>query len=93
VDQSQSAAEVAGARARFEEGLAIGRKLAHDNPNSAEAQRDLVLSLVKLGAVIHDRALVSEALSIARELERTGRLAPCDHGLPGAITSILDSLP
>jgi hypothetical protein len=87
------AGDLAGARARFEEDLAIARKLAKDNPSSAQAQRDLLVSLVKLGQLIHDRARLREALAIARELERTGRLAPRDRSLPNTVTGILDSLP
>jgi len=67
--------------------------LAKDNLSSAEAQRDLLVSLAKLGELTRDRALVSEALTIARELERTGRLGPRDRGLPDLITGILNSLP
>jgi tetratricopeptide (TPR) repeat protein len=92
-DVAVQAGDLVAARARFEEGLAIDRKLAKNNPNSAEVQLDLVRSLAKLGKVIRDRALVSEALTIVRELERTGRLALGDRGLPDLVTSILNALP
>jgi Flp pilus assembly protein TadD len=92
-DVAVQAGAQAGARARFEEGVAIARKLAKDNPSSAVAQRDLLISLVELGQVVRDRALVNEALRIARDLERTGRLAPRDHGLPEWVTGIRDSFP
>lgn len=86
------AGDLAGARARFEERLAIAHKLAKLNPSSAEAQRDLLVSLVKLGQAVHDRALVSEALTFARELERTGRLgiAACSIGSPASSTRSTD---
>ncbi|TMQ02258.1 MAG: hypothetical protein E6J91_52910 [Deltaproteobacteria bacterium] len=67
--------------------------MAKDNPTSAEAQRDVVVSLFKLGQVTRDRVLLREALQIARSLEHTGRLAPRDHGLLDAITQAIDSIP
>ena len=92
-DVAVEAGDLAGATVRFEEGLVIARKLAQANPTSAEAQRDVIVSLFKLGRAIRDRALLREALQIARDLERTGRLAPRDHAILDTITDALDSLP
>jgi tetratricopeptide (TPR) repeat protein len=46
-----AAGDLAGARGRYEEALAVDTKLAKDNPASAEAQRDLSVSYTKLGDV------------------------------------------
>jgi tetratricopeptide (TPR) repeat protein len=46
-----AAGDLGAARGRFEESLAILRKLARDNPTSAAAQRDVSISLNKLGDV------------------------------------------
>jgi len=72
---SVQAGDLAGAKARFEEGLAIRRKLAQANPTSAEAQRDVSVSLEKLGDVTVKagdlagaKARFEEGLAIARKL-------------------------
>ncbi len=44
-----AAGDLAGARRRHEEALAVHTKLAKDNPASAAAQRDLSVSCTKLG--------------------------------------------
>ena len=49
-DAAVAAGDLPGARARYEESLAIQRKLARDNPTSAQAQRDLSISLDELEA-------------------------------------------
>ena len=46
-----AAGDLAGARGRYAEALAVRTKLAKDNPASAEAQRDLGVSYTKLGDV------------------------------------------
>jgi hypothetical protein len=45
------AGDLPSARARFEQSLGIRQKLAQENPTSAEAQRDLGVSLSRLGDV------------------------------------------
>jgi Flp pilus assembly protein TadD len=92
-DVAVQAGDLAGAKARFEEGLGIRRKLAQANPTSAQAQRDVVFSLFKLGTATRDRALLREALQVARGLAQTGRLAPSDLNLLDTITHAIDSLP
>lgn len=79
--------------ARFEESLALRRKLAHDNPMSAQAQRDVVISLVKLGKTTQDRKLLREALDQAQRLARSGLLALTDGGMVDAITRLIDAIP
>ena len=49
------------------------------NPGSAEARRDVWVSLYKLGAVTNDPVYYREALAILRELEASGRLRPADR--------------
>ncbi|MBL8668015.1 MAG: tetratricopeptide repeat protein, partial [Rhodospirillales bacterium] len=46
------AGDLAGARAHLEKGLTIAERLAAQNPGSAEAQRDVSVSLNKLGDVL-----------------------------------------
>lgn len=92
-DVAVQAGDPNGAKKWFAESLTIARELAKDSLSSAQAQRDLLLSLARLGQVARDRALVNEALTIARELERTGRVAPSDRGMREWLTNILDSLP
>jgi tetratricopeptide (TPR) repeat protein len=72
-----AAGDLAGAKARYEEALAIRRKLAEDNPISAVAQRDLSLSLEKLGNVTvaagdlsGAKARHEESLTIVRRLAK-----------------------
>jgi tetratricopeptide (TPR) repeat protein len=74
-DVATKAGDLAGARARYEEGLGIARKLAQANPTSAQAQGDVGVSLSKLGDVAEQagdlagaRARYEEGLGIARKL-------------------------
>jgi tetratricopeptide (TPR) repeat protein len=73
--------DLAGARARFEESLEIAERLAASNPGSAEAQRDLIVSHAKQGGLPGGGHHWSEALRIALDLQRQGRLAPTDAGM------------
>jgi tetratricopeptide (TPR) repeat protein len=69
------AGELKEAKARFEEGLLIARKLAKDNLTSAAAQRDLSVSLNQLGDVAvqagdlkNAKACFEESVLIDRKL-------------------------
>jgi len=69
------AGDLAGARARYDEGLVIWRKLAQADPTSAQAQRDVSISLSKLGDVAVQagdlagaRTRYEESLGIRRKL-------------------------
>ena len=71
------AGDRAGALAAYEESLAIRRKLAEADPGNAEAQRDLSVSLDKIGDVklqAGDRAgalaAYEESLAIAASWPR-----------------------
>ena len=87
------AGDLKDAKARYEDGLGIRRKLAKDNPTSAEAQRDLIVSLAKLGLATGDRKLLNEALDIARALESSGRLAPSDRGMVEVLVQAIKAMP
>lgn len=50
-DIHQAAGDLAGARASYAESLQIARRLAADNPSSAQARRDVSVSLNNLGDV------------------------------------------
>jgi hypothetical protein len=68
----------AGARTRFETSLKIRQHLADANPLSAAAQRDLILTHVKLAQLPGGERHWREALRIALDLQKTGRLASSD---------------
>lgn len=70
--------DLPGARARFQEGLEIRRKLAAADPSSASLQRDLIVSYVKLGEVFKDRRYAQQALDVALAMRQRGILAPRD---------------
>jgi hypothetical protein len=76
-----AAGDLAGARTRYERSLAIAERLAQANPTSAAAQRDVLVSYRRMAQVTQDVAWWRKALSLAEELQRTGRLAPSDAGL------------
>ncbi|HEX3475849.1 MAG TPA: hypothetical protein VHT91_12575 [Kofleriaceae bacterium] len=74
-DVATKAGDLAGARARYEEGLVICRKLVQANPTSTQAQRDVSVSLNKLGDVAVQagdlataQARCEEGLAIRRKL-------------------------
>ena len=74
-DVSVAAGDLAAARAYYEQGLAIRRKLADADPHSAEKQRDLSISFNKLGDVSRAagdlaaaRAYYEQGLAIRRKL-------------------------
>jgi Flp pilus assembly protein TadD len=65
-----------GAKALFEEGLVIARKLVQENPTSVEAQRDLSVSLERLGHVaFHTGDLAGAKASFEEELVIRRKLA------------------
>jgi hypothetical protein len=81
-----------GALAAYRDSLAIAEKLAAQDQGNAEWQRDLVLSHWRLADLAEKRREPAAAgrhwraaLSLARELETSGRLAPSDGYFVGAI--------
>ena len=70
-----AAGDLTGARGRFEESLAIFRRLAASNPRSVEAQQDLSVILGRLGDAMADagdlvaaRRYYEENVAIARRI-------------------------
>ncbi|MFZ1813828.1 MAG: tetratricopeptide repeat protein [Rhizobiaceae bacterium] len=78
-DVLRAQGDLAGALVAFQASLVIRKKLAAGDPSNSQWQRDLIVSHVKLAEVGDDPVSQYEkALAIARELKRTGRLAPSD---------------
>ena len=74
-----AAGDRAGALSAYEEGLAIMRKLAAADPGNAEWQRDLSVSLVKIG----DMRLAAGRPALARRWRSTRRaLRSCASSPP-----------
>jgi tetratricopeptide (TPR) repeat protein len=86
----------AGALAAYQESLDIFRKLAAQDPGNVLAQADLVISLYKMSTVgdaQQARAALTEALSIAEELEREQKLTAQQKIWPNDIRAALSKLP
>ena len=66
------------AKALYEEDLMIARHLAKTAPESADAQRDVIISLVKLAEVTKDKAHWNEARDAAEALNKAGRWPASD---------------
>ena len=83
-----------GALAAYRKDLAIAEALATKDPGNAEWQRDLIVSRVRMADVEPQAAArhLSEALRIAVALRDSGRLAPADAGMPGALEQRLAKL-
>jgi tetratricopeptide (TPR) repeat protein len=73
-----AAGDLSGARARYEMSLEIAERLVQANPSNTEAQRDLIASHDELGRLPEGKEHLSEALRIALDLQKTGRLPPSD---------------
>lgn len=68
-----------GSKKAFEASLAIRQKLAQSDPNNAIWQFDLVQAYINYAYVAKDpKAVLTKALNLTLELDRTGRLAPRD---------------
>ena len=78
-DVAMQAGDLAAARGRYEQSLAVREKLAAQNLASTEAQRDLIISYVKLQETLADASYASRALEVATRLKEQGRLAPTDE--------------
>ncbi|WP_181179704.1 caspase domain-containing protein [Mesorhizobium sp. B2-1-3A] len=69
--------DVKGARQAFQDSLDIRQQLARSDPDNATWQRDLVVAMVDYAQVAKNpKAVLSQALDMTLELDRTGRLAP-----------------
>jgi tetratricopeptide (TPR) repeat protein len=68
-----------GSKKAFEDSLGIRQKLAQSDPNNAIWQFDLVQAYINYAYVAKDpKAVLTKALNLTLELDRTGRLAPRD---------------
>ncbi|BCG69161.1 hypothetical protein MesoLj113a_03190 [Mesorhizobium sp. 113-1-2] len=68
-----------GSKKAFEASLGIRQKLAQSDPNNAIWQFDLVQAYINYAYVAKDpKAVLTKALNLTLELDRTGRLAPRD---------------
>ncbi|MFW8692149.1 MULTISPECIES: caspase family protein [Mesorhizobium] len=68
-----------GSRKAFEASLGIRQKLAQSDPNNAIWQFDLVQAYINYAYVAKDpKAVLTKALNLTLDLDRTGRLAPRD---------------
>jgi tetratricopeptide (TPR) repeat protein len=85
----------AGALAAYEESLDIFRKLVAQDPDNAQAQTELVLSLYRMtivGDTKQARAALTEALSIAETLQREQKLTAEQKGWPDDLRAGLSKL-
>ncbi|TIX27050.1 caspase domain-containing protein [Mesorhizobium sp.] len=68
-----------GSRKAFEASLGIRQELARSDPDNAIWQFDLVQAYINYAYVAKDpKAVLTKALNLTLELDRTGRLAPRD---------------
>jgi hypothetical protein len=79
------------ARVSFQRALEIRERLASAEPDRADYQRDLSVSLVRVGQMddSNRQACLSRALAILKTLEAGGRLNPTDKPLIEAIDKML----
>ena len=92
----QTARDLPDALDVYNERHAIAEKLAAADPGNAGWQRDLIVSHVKLSALVPDKAdartHLTAALGIARALQAAGRLAPVDAWMPADLEQRLAAL-
>ena len=84
------------ARDAFAKALAISERLARDEPDRADFQRDLVVSLVRQAEIadgVAARDYLQRALGIVEALQASGRLGPADAGMLPALRQRLDASP
>jgi hypothetical protein len=70
--------DLAGARARFSESLAIRQRLAAADPSSAILQRDVLVSLFKLAQMPNSGVRWAQVLVQGEDMQRRGVLSPRD---------------
>jgi hypothetical protein len=84
------------AREFYLKDLAIAERLAGAEPDRADYQRDLVVSLVRQAQTTDGptaRECLQRALGIIETLQAEGRLAPADAGMLPALRQMLEGLP
>lgn len=81
-----------GASAAYREATAIAERLAQAEPDRADYQRDLVVSLVKVGTWDDPAAgcHLQRAWNVLLSMQSGGRLAPVDEAMIPALRKLLD---
>jgi tetratricopeptide (TPR) repeat protein len=74
------AGDLSGAKARFEASLEVMERLAAANPGSAEAQRDVWVSLWRLANMEGSGVTWDRVLARMEEMKARGTLLPTDEG-------------
>jgi tetratricopeptide (TPR) repeat protein len=70
--------DIDGAIASYRKGLSIAESLVAQDPNNAEWQRYLFVTLVKAGRASKDTTYFRRALNIGLSLQNSGKLFPFD---------------
>ena len=78
-----------GALARYQAALQIFERLSAADPASADRARDVFLACLKLGEVNGERRWLERALTILRDLEARGALAPSDRPVVARVEAML----
>lgn len=71
------------------ESLEIAERLVEAEPERADYQRDLVISLMRTAEGPEDRERLQRALSILEALRSEGRLAPVDEPMLAELRRLL----
>jgi hypothetical protein len=88
--------DLAGALAAYQESLDIARKLAAQDPDNAQAQTDLVVSLVRIRKAVDPpqvRTILTEALLILEKLDQEHKLTAAQKNWPDMVRTALSKLP
>ena len=75
------AGDLEGAKTRFEEGLKIAERLAEKNPGSAQAQRDVWISMWRLAEMDGSGVTWVEVLQRMEAMKARGVFLPTDEKL------------
>jgi len=75
------AGDLDGAKARFEDSLKIAERLAKQSPDSAEAQRDVWVSMWRMPQLQGGGVTWAEVLAKLEEMKECGTLSPGDEPL------------
>jgi hypothetical protein len=63
--------------------------LAGRDPGNVQWQRDLIVSLVKLGTTSGEKSYLQRALDLAVSLKNSGKLAPADEWMVDQLRSMV----
>jgi tetratricopeptide (TPR) repeat protein len=87
--------DVPAARLSFEESVQIARRVVRLAPDYWQWRFDLAIGLIRLArttAPNHTREILDEALAIAEELDRQGKLSGAERELPQVIRSVISEI-